>query len=119
VLRGRYGRAQRWLRRAISLAGDALEERAWAHAELGVVLTDIGRHTEALEELGEALSLARRAGAGPVQTWALTFSGRSHLLCRRYGAAREALSAALAGEQPGTPDPLPGAVRLTATATGV
>jgi hypothetical protein len=55
----------------------------------------LARHAEALEELAEALDLARRADVGPVQTWALAFSGRSHLLCCRYDVARQALAAAL------------------------
>jgi len=96
LLRGRYDRAQRWLHAAVSLAGDDPAERAWAHAVQGVALTDIGRHTDALHELGEALRLARAADAGQVETWALAFTGRSHLLRRELPAAREALRAALA-----------------------
>jgi tetratricopeptide (TPR) repeat protein len=96
LLRGRYDRAQRWLQRAVSLASHDPAERAWAHAVQGVALTDIGHHTDAHHELGEALRLARAANAGQVETWALTFTGRSHLLRRDFVAAREALVAALA-----------------------
>lgn len=96
LLRGRYDRAQRWLHAAVSLAGDDPAERAWAHAVYGVALTDIGRHTDALHELGEALRLARVANVGPVETWALAFIGRSHLLRRDLAPARQALVAALA-----------------------
>jgi DNA-binding SARP family transcriptional activator len=96
LLRGRYDRAQRWLRRAASLAGDDQVERAWAHAVQGVALTDVGRHAHALRELREALRLAGEADADPVEAWALTFIGRSHLLCRDLVAAREALERALA-----------------------
>lgn len=95
LLRGRYDRAQRWLRRAASLAGEDQDERAWAHAMQGVALTDVGRHAEALRELSEALRLAGEADAAPVEVWALTFIGRSHLLCREFVAAREALERAL------------------------
>jgi DNA-binding SARP family transcriptional activator len=95
LLRGRYDRAQRWLRRAASLAGDDQAERAWAHAVQGTALTDIGRHADALRELREALRLAGEADATPVGAWALTFIGRSHLLCRDMVAAREALERAL------------------------
>ncbi len=95
LLRGRYDRAQRWLRQAASLAGDDQAERAWAHAVQGVALTDIGRHAEALRELREALRLAGEADAAPVEAWALTFIGRSQLLSRDLVAAREALERAL------------------------
>jgi DNA-binding SARP family transcriptional activator len=95
LLRGRYDRAQRWLHQAVSLAGDDLSERAWAHAVHGVALTDIGRHTDALQELGQALRLAREAGDGSVEAWALAFTGRSHLLRRELAPARKALAAAL------------------------
>jgi DNA-binding SARP family transcriptional activator len=95
-LRGRYDRAQRWLHEAISLAGDDSTERAWAYGVDGAVLTDIGRHTDALHELGEAVRLARTANAGEVETWALTFIGRSHLLRRELVSARESLIAGLA-----------------------
>jgi tetratricopeptide (TPR) repeat protein len=95
LLRGRYDRAQRWLRTAISLAGGDPAERAWAHAVQGVVLTDIGRHASAIHELREALRLARTARSGSVEVWALTFIGRSHLLRREFVLAREALEVAL------------------------
>ncbi len=95
LLRGRYDRAQRWLRRAASLAVDDPAERAWAHAVQGIALTDIGRHADALRELREALRLDGEADATPLGAWALTFIGRSHLLCRDMVAAREALERAL------------------------
>ena len=96
LLRGRYDRAQHWLLQAASLAGDDQAERAWAHAVQGVALTDVGRHAEAIRELREALRLAGEANASPVEAWALTFIGRSHLLCRDLVAAREALEGAVA-----------------------
>jgi tetratricopeptide (TPR) repeat protein len=97
LLRGRYDRAQRWLRGAVSLATDDPTERAWAHAVQGVALTDVGHHTDALHELGEALRLARAANAGQLETWALTFIGRSHLLRRDFVPARTALLAWIRG----------------------
>lgn len=95
TLRGRYDRAQRWLRRAASLAADDPTERAWAHAVLGVALTDVGRHVDALRELHHALSLGRESDARLVEAWALTFIGRSHLLRQELTAAREPLQRAL------------------------
>jgi DNA-binding SARP family transcriptional activator len=95
LLRGRYDRAERWLRTAVSLAGDDPAEQAWAHAVRGVALTDVGHHTDALRELNEAVRLARETNVGPVEAWALTFIGRSHLLRRDFDLAREALAAGL------------------------
>jgi len=95
MLRGRYQRARRWLRRATALAANASVERAWAHAMQGVALTDVGRHSDALAELNEALHLGKGAEAGAVQAWALTFIGRSRLLRGELGAARDALEPAL------------------------
>jgi DNA-binding SARP family transcriptional activator len=95
LLRARYDRAQRWLRKAVSLADDDPAELAWAHAIQGLALSDVGRHTDGLQELWEALRMARLAGVGAVETWALTFIGRSHLLRRDLVGAREALQDAL------------------------
>jgi DNA-binding SARP family transcriptional activator len=95
MLRGRYDRAQRWLRRAVSLAADDPTERAWAHAIQGVALTDVGRHADASRELREALRLAEAADAGAVQAWALTSIGRGHLLRDELPAARDALERAV------------------------
>ena len=95
MLRGRYPRARRWLRRATALAADAPVERAWAHAMQGVALADVGRHTDALAELKEALRLGKEAATGAVQAWALTFIGRSHLLRGELEEAHDALEPAL------------------------
>jgi DNA-binding SARP family transcriptional activator len=95
LLRGRYDRAERWLRTAVSLAADDPAEQAWAHAVRGVALTDVGHHADALRELNEAVRLARETNVGPVEVWALTFIGRSHLLRRDFDLAREALAAGL------------------------
>lgn len=95
LLRGRYDRAQRWLQTAASLAAEEPAEQAWAHAVHGVVLTDIGRHVDARIELREALRLAKDAGAERADAWALTFLGRSYLLCGELREAREAFQVAL------------------------
>jgi tetratricopeptide (TPR) repeat protein len=96
LLRGRYDRAQRWLRDAAFLADGDPVEMAWAHAVQGVALTDIGRHSDALAQLNDAVRIARSVNAGTVETWAATFIGRSHLLRREFVAARQALVDALA-----------------------
>ncbi len=96
LLRGRYGRAQRWVRRVLTLAGDDLAELAWAHAIQGVVLSDMGRHTEGLGGLRKAVRIARQARAGAAEAWALAFLGRGHLLRRELSHARDALTGALA-----------------------
>jgi DNA-binding SARP family transcriptional activator len=95
LLRGRYDRAHRWLRRAVELAADDPAERAWAHAMQGVALTDVGRHADASRALREALRLAEAADAGAAQAWALTFIGRGHLLRGELPAARNALERAV------------------------
>ncbi len=95
LLRARYDRAQRWIRKAVTLAADDPAELAWAHAIQGLALSDVGRHTDALQELQQALHLARQADVGDVETWALTFIGRSHLLRRAMADARDALQDAL------------------------
>lgn len=95
TLRGRYQRADRWLRRAASLATEDDAERAWVHAVRGVALSDIGRHGDAIGELRSGLALAKAADVGEVQVWALTFIGRSRLLRGELAEAREALEPAL------------------------
>jgi len=95
LLRGRYDRAERWLHEAASLAGSDLAEQAWIHAVHGLMLTDVGRSAAALDELHQAVRLARHGGVGQVEAWALTFLGRAYLLRRELPAARQALEAAL------------------------
>jgi DNA-binding SARP family transcriptional activator len=95
ALRGRYDRAERWLHEADSLADGDLAEQAWIHAVQGVMLTDVGRSAPAIDELHQAVGLARQGGVGQVEAWALTFLGRTHLLRREHAAARQALEAAL------------------------
>ena len=95
LLRGRYDRAHRWLRRAVSLATDDPAERAWAHAMQGVALTDVGRHADASRALLEALRLAEAADAGAPPAGARTFIGRGHLLRGELPAARDALDRAV------------------------
>ena len=96
LLRGRYDRAQRWLKQAAELAGDEPTERAWALAVQGVALTDVGHHGDALASFDEAIRLASCAGQpGQIEAWARTFSGRVHLLRHDLERARECLTAGL------------------------
>jgi tetratricopeptide (TPR) repeat protein len=95
MLRARYDRAHRWIGEALSLANGDTGELAWAYAIRGSAFSDMGRHSDGLRDLREALRLARQVGAAAVETWALTFIGRSHLLCRDLPDAREALQRAL------------------------
>jgi DNA-binding SARP family transcriptional activator len=96
-LRGRYDRAERWVREAGLLAAGDAEEQAWIAAVHGVVLTDTGRSAAAIDALHEAVRCARESGVDQAETWALTFLGRAHLLRRELGPARQALEAALEG----------------------
>jgi len=95
LLRGRYDRAQRWLRNAASLAGEEPTERAWALAVQGVASTDVGRYDEALSAFQEAVRLAQAGQLAQVQAWAWTFAGRLHLLRQDLEQARECLTKGL------------------------
>jgi DNA-binding SARP family transcriptional activator len=95
LLRARYDRAQRWLHKAVDVAGTDPVEAAWAHAIRGLAWADVGSHDEGLRESHVALKLAREVDAGQVETWALTFIGRSHLLRRNLADARTNLQEAL------------------------
>jgi uncharacterized membrane-anchored protein len=59
------------------------------------MLTDVGRSAAALDELQQAVTLARDRGVDQVEAWALTFLGRAHLLRRELAQARRALEAGL------------------------
>ncbi|MBL7495473.1 SARP family transcriptional regulator [Frankia sp. CNm7] len=96
LLRARYDRASRWLGKAASLAADDPAELAWARAIQGLVLADIGRHSDGQRELRDAVRLARQARVPTAETWALTFVGRSHLLRHELADARAVLREALA-----------------------
>ena len=95
LLRGRYDRGERWLQEAASRAADDPAERSWIDSMHGVMLTDVGRTAAALDELHEAVRLARLHGVARAEAWALTFLGRTHLLRGELPAAREALEAGL------------------------
>ena len=96
LLRGRYDRAQRWLRDATTLAGDEPTERAWALAVQGVASTDVGRYDDALRAFQEALRLTHAEQPAQVNAWVWTFTGRLHLLRQDLEQARECLTKGLA-----------------------
>ncbi len=96
LLRGRYDRAQRWLRTASTLAGEVPTERAWALAIQGVASTDMGRYAEALSAFQASLRLEDAGQPTQVQAWVWTFTGRLHLLRQDLGQARECLTKGLA-----------------------
>jgi tetratricopeptide (TPR) repeat protein len=95
LLRGRYDRAQRWLRTASTLAGVEPTERAWALAIQGVASTDMGRYAEALGAFQASLRLEDATQPTQVQAWVWTFTGRLHLLRQDLGQARECLAKGL------------------------
>jgi len=95
MLRGRYERSWRWLEQAETLASAHPAEAAWAHAVHGAALTDVGRHSDALNELRRALQLGEIAQDLAVQTWARAFVGRIHLLRGELSEARDALGETL------------------------
>jgi DNA-binding SARP family transcriptional activator len=95
LLRGRYDRAQRWLRNASTLADDAPAERSWALAIRGVASTDVGRYADALNDFEAALSLGGGARPTQVEAWVWTFTGRLHLLRQDLVQARECLTKGL------------------------
>lgn len=96
LLRGRYDRAHRWLATAQSLVESNVSERAWALAVQGVALTDVGRYDDALAAFDESLVIARKENLLQAQAWALTFSGRVHLLRHDLLPARACLEEGLA-----------------------
>lgn len=96
LLRGRYDRAQRWLRQASALSGQEPEEHAWALAVQGVALTDVGRHADAVRAFEQALRWAPEQTPGQLQAWVWTFFGRLWLLRGELVPAATLLSRALA-----------------------
>ena len=94
MLRGRYDRAEAWLKRAI----DAAPDRGLRAAALGVsgsVVNDRGRTGEAIRLLTQSAAEAATLGKPRLTAWAHTFMGRSHLLREELREARAALDLAM------------------------
>lgn len=91
LLRGDYPLASRWLRQALRATEDA-GELAWAHAFVGAVLADTGRHDEAADQLRRSIALADAAGDLRCAAYARSFRGRSALLLGDLVPARAELA---------------------------
>jgi DNA-binding SARP family transcriptional activator len=94
MLRGRYDRADVWLRRALDEAPDD-GLRAAALGVLGAVATDQGKTSRAIELLTESATVAGAFQKPRLTAWALTFLGRAHLLRNEQAEARTALERAM------------------------
>ena len=94
LLRARYDRADAWLRRAIDEAPDD-GLRAAALGVLGVVTSDQGQTSRAIELLTESAATAGAFQKPRLTAWALTFLGRTHLLREEQAEARTALERAM------------------------
>jgi DNA-binding SARP family transcriptional activator/Tfp pilus assembly protein PilF len=88
--RARYERADAWLSQAVAAAPDP-DSRAAALAVHGVVASDVGSTSLAVDRLVAAATDARELSKPRVEAWALAFLGRTHLLREDFAAARMAL----------------------------
>lgn len=79
-LRGRYDRAEYWLREALALADDDASTRTRATAYLGTVASDRADYPTALHLLGEAVAQARACGDHRREAYAHSMIGRIGLL---------------------------------------
>ena len=95
-LRARYDRAARWLSEALALAGDDVDTRVRAQMYLGSVQSDRGDYLRAIDNLTEAVDLARGAGLSRRAAYTLSMLGRARLLRGECGLATEAFREAIA-----------------------
>lgn len=79
-LRGRYDRAEVWLRRARADGDGDLRVEARSSTYLGAVQSDRGDYPAALAHLTEALELARRIPDPHLEAYGEAMLGRIHLL---------------------------------------
>lgn len=95
-LRGRYDRAEVWLRQARAGADGAPRVEAKAATYLGAVESDRANYPQALALLGDALTLARGMGSAHREAYADAMLGRVHLLRGDLDAATHHLDRSLA-----------------------
>ena len=94
MLRGRYDRAEVWLRRAIDEADDA-GLRAGALGFSGAVAGDRGQTQTSMDLLTRSLDEAAASGKLRQSAWANAFLGRAHVVREEWAEARPALEQAI------------------------
>ena len=94
MLRGRYDRAEVWLRRAIDEADDA-GLRAGALGFSGAVAGDRGQTQTSMDLLTRSLDEAAASGRLRQSAWANAFLGRAHVVREEWAEARPALEQAI------------------------
>lgn len=99
LLRGRYPRAAAWFGRARRLDGDDPRLRAWVGVFAGMALSDRADYPAALATLAAGTDDAREAGDARAEAYALTTTGRVHVLRDDRRAALEVLDRACARAQ--------------------
>jgi len=93
-LRGRYDRAETWLRRAMEAAPNE-SKRASALSVLGSTESDRGQTEAAVDALSEAAAIGRRAEKPRLEGWACAALGRAHSLRGELEAAATRLDRAI------------------------
>jgi DNA-binding SARP family transcriptional activator len=95
MLRGRYDRADSWLRRAVDEATDP-GLRAAALGVSGAVAGDRGQTTSSIDLLTQSLVEAGRSDKPRLAAWSNAFLGRAHVLREEWTDARVALERSIA-----------------------
>ncbi|MEX1161967.1 MAG: BTAD domain-containing putative transcriptional regulator [Nitriliruptor sp.] len=96
MLRGRYGRAQRWFEAAAEHATGDDEELAWIAAFAGAARTDVADHAAAIGLLDEAVGRADASGSLQASAMALAMRGRLRLFLDDPSGAAEDLDRSVA-----------------------
>jgi DNA-binding SARP family transcriptional activator len=94
-LRGRYDRAELWLKDALELAQGSPSTMAKATTYLGSVESDRGNYARASELLAESTELSRAAGDPRIEAFGLSMRGRLSLLSNELNTATEYLDASI------------------------
>jgi DNA-binding SARP family transcriptional activator len=89
ALAGRRPRAAVHLERAIETAGEDPDLLAGIHSVIGFNLVDWGKGEEGLAHYVLAIDLARTAGNGRREAWALGIGGWGQVLCGHLDAAEQ------------------------------